>query len=332
MNVLKGYRFRIYPNKEQQEFFTQTFGCVRFVYNHLLMARKEEHYSAESLKLTPASLKATYPFLKKTDSLALANAQRNLDRAFLNFFKGRAGYPNLKSKKKTWQSYTTNNQKHTIYFEEGKLKVPKLKTLIDVHQHREVKGQIKSATISAKNSEEYYVSLLCLEEITALPKTKKVVGVAYCPKHLVSVSCGREHLPELTKSTVEERLARARQKLELRAKIVKKRKVHRDCAKNYQKQKRRVDKLYLTRAYQKNDYIDKLTLKLIEQYDYVFLEKEPNFEKNCSFTETDWHVFMQKLRYKGKWYGKELRLIDIASDQEEKSETLEHLGRTQFSK
>ena len=43
MNVLKGYRFRIYPNEEQQKFFTQTFGCVRFVYNHLLMARKEDH-------------------------------------------------------------------------------------------------------------------------------------------------------------------------------------------------------------------------------------------------------------------------------------------------
>ena len=209
--------------------------------------------------------------------------------------------------------------------------MPKLKSLIDIHQHREVKGQIKSATISAKNGEEYYVSLLCLEEITALPKTKKVVGVAYCPKHLVSVSCGKENLPVPHENTVEARLARARQKLELRAKIVKKRKLHRECAKNYQKQKRRVDKLYLTRMYQKTDYIDKLTLKLIEEYDYVFLEKEPNFEKNCSFTETDWHLFMQKLRYKGKWYGKELRLIDVKSDQQTKSEQIEHLGREFFS-
>lgn len=80
MKNLKGYRFRIYPNEAQKRFFIETFGCVRFIYNYFLKLDTAEHTSEEVI--TPASLKRDYPFLKKTDSLALANAKRNLDRAF----------------------------------------------------------------------------------------------------------------------------------------------------------------------------------------------------------------------------------------------------------
>lgn len=107
MKVLKAYKFRIYPNEEQIQYFIQTFGCVRFTYNQLLYARKKALQAGDYVtRLTPAQLKKDYPFLKQTDSLALANAQRNLDRAFKNYFSKRAGYPKWKSKKSHWQSYT----------------------------------------------------------------------------------------------------------------------------------------------------------------------------------------------------------------------------------
>ncbi|MBM9834574.1 transposase, partial [Enterococcus faecalis] len=81
-----------------------------------------------------------------------------LDRAFRNYFQKRAGFPKMKTKKSIWQSYTTNNQQHTIYFEDDQIKLPKLKTLVPVKKHRAIKGKIKSATISAKNNEEFYIS------------------------------------------------------------------------------------------------------------------------------------------------------------------------------
>lgn len=81
------YRFRIYPNKGQQELFTKTFGCVRFIYNRML-AEKMEYYenTGKDLKVTPAKYKAEFPWLKEVDSLALCNAQLHLQAAYKNFF------------------------------------------------------------------------------------------------------------------------------------------------------------------------------------------------------------------------------------------------------
>ena len=74
MNVV--YRFRIYPNKIQQELFAKTFGCVRFVYNRMLAEKKECYEkTGKNLKVTPAKYKAEFPWLKEVDSLALCNAQ-----------------------------------------------------------------------------------------------------------------------------------------------------------------------------------------------------------------------------------------------------------------
>lgn len=79
--MMKGFKYRIYPNGEQREFFAKTFGCTRFIYNRML-ADKISHYelTKETLKNTPAQYKAEFPWLKEVDSLALANAQMNLLR------------------------------------------------------------------------------------------------------------------------------------------------------------------------------------------------------------------------------------------------------------
>ncbi len=83
----RAFKFRIYPNREQQELIAKTFGCVRFVYNRMLSDRIE-HYKAtgKSLNNTPAAYKKEYEWLREVDSLALANAQMNLNKAYANFF------------------------------------------------------------------------------------------------------------------------------------------------------------------------------------------------------------------------------------------------------
>ena len=84
----RAFKFRIYPNKEQQIQLAKTFGCVRFVYNRML-AEKREHYeqTGTSLSVTPASYKSEFEWLKEVDSLALANAQLHLETAYRNFFR-----------------------------------------------------------------------------------------------------------------------------------------------------------------------------------------------------------------------------------------------------
>lgn len=85
--MLKSYKYRLYPNKEQQEYFEKCFGCVRFIYNRML-SDKIEHYNKTKQKLnnTPAQYKEEFPWLREVDAQALCNVQMNLQTAYNNFF------------------------------------------------------------------------------------------------------------------------------------------------------------------------------------------------------------------------------------------------------
>ena len=142
----KAYNFRLYPTKEQEVLFAKTFGCVRFVYNKMLEERIElyEQFKDDKAELkkhkspTPAKYKSEYVWLKEVDSLALANAQMNLQTAYNNFFRDtKVGYPKFKAKHRDKNSYTTNNVNNNIRIEDKKLKLPKL-GFVKMIQHREI--------------------------------------------------------------------------------------------------------------------------------------------------------------------------------------------------
>ena len=159
--MLKAYKYRLYPNKEQEEYFSKCFGCVRFIYNRML-SDKIEYYKETKQKLnnTPAQYKKEFEWLKEVDSLALANAQMNLQTAYNNFFtRPETGFPNFKSKKNHYYSYTTNNQKGSVSISGRYIKLPKI-GLVRVKKHRDFEGIIKSVTVSKTPSGKYYVSVL----------------------------------------------------------------------------------------------------------------------------------------------------------------------------
>ena len=160
----KAYKFRLYPTKGQEIMFAKTFGCVRFIYNKML-ADKIEFYKETKQKLnnTPAQYKKEFEWLKEVDSLALANAQMNLQTAYNNFFRNpKVGFPKYKSKKRNKNSYTTNNDKGgKLRIENGRIRLPKV-GLVKIRQHRIIPDnqKIKSATITKTPSGKYYVSIL----------------------------------------------------------------------------------------------------------------------------------------------------------------------------
>ena len=96
MNI--AYHFRIYPNREQEVLFAKTFGCCRFLYNQMLNDKIREYKATKKmLRNTPAMYKKAYPFLKEVDSLALANVQMHLEKAYKNFFRNpKIGFPKFK--------------------------------------------------------------------------------------------------------------------------------------------------------------------------------------------------------------------------------------------
>jgi len=172
----KAYKFRLYPNEEQKQFFAKTFGCSRAVWN-MMLADKIKHYekTGETLHNTPAQYKKDFHWLKEVDSLALSNVQLNLQKAYKSFFQSGFGFPKFKKKNHS-QSYKTNNQKGSIALENGYVKLPKV-GWVRVKAHRQIKGVIKSATILMTTTGKYYVSILCETEITPLLKTSSSVGI-----------------------------------------------------------------------------------------------------------------------------------------------------------
>jgi len=309
--INKAYKFRLYPNKEQEEIFQKTFGCVRFIYNKML-ADKIKYYEENKVNLnnTPAQYKSEFEWLKEVDSMALCNAQTNLRMAYNNFFRDKSvGFPKFKSKHKNIKSYTTYNQGRNIRIERKHIKLPKI-GLVRVKQHRQIPNdqKIKSCTISQTPSGKYYVSILVEYEFE-VPNVKldpkNSIGLDMDMKNLFTDNQGnRAKYPRYYRQ-MQDKLAKEQRKLS-----------HcKSGSNNRNKQRIKVARIYEKISNQRKDFLHKLSNQIVNNYDIVCIEDldiksiAQYFHLGKSVVDNGWGMFTIFLKY--KLADKRKRLIKI---------------------
>ncbi len=312
MKSNKAYKFRLYPNAEQQKLIDKTIGCTRFIYNKML-ADKIECYNINKEKLnnTPAQYKKEFEWLKEVDSLALANAQMNLQTAYNNFFRNKSvGFPKFKSKHKSKKSYTTNNQKGTVALiaNNKKIKLPKL-GLVNIKCHRTIKKSelIKSCTISLTPSGKYYISILVeYEQEIEKVKPVKVLGLDYSqPDFYVDSENRKPNFPK-PKRSLQEKLTKEQRKLSRKVK----------GSNNRNKQRIKVARLEEHIANQRKDFLHKLSSRLSNEYDVICVEDiDLRAMSQClslgkNISDNGFGMFRTMLEYKLKDRGKYFVKID----------------------
>jgi len=322
--MLKSFKYRIYPNKEQRVLLEKHFGCTRFIWNWAL-GKKMKTYQQTKKNVSrydlqaelPKMKKDKYPWLTEVGSQSLQSKLEDLDKAYTSFFRHKNGYPNFKAKRNRQCFRVPQNTQ--VDFDGRKVIIPKFLEGIKCIFDRTFKGDISSSYVSRTTTGKYFISIL-VDNGKELPdkpivKEKTAIGIDLGLTHFAILSDG-------TKIENPKPLKWHLRKLKIQQrKLVKKTK----GSNNRKKQRIRVAKIYERITNIRKDFHHKLSYKLTHdnQVKTICMEtlSVKDMLKNIPFDERDetrkqerarhraicdsgWISFQGILKYKCDWYGK----------------------------
>jgi putative transposase len=311
--MLRAYKYRMYPLKNQKEMVNKHFGACRYVYNwgleYKIQTYKETGKSVSRFALNKeiTLLKQSEIWLKEINSQSLQGATLNIDNAFTRFFREKKGFPHFKSKKNRVQSFNVP-QNYKIDFDNNKIYLPKI-GWVKTKLHRQFKGKQQTATISMTNTGKYYISIL-IDDEKALPEKvkfnqKTTVGLDMGLTHFLITSNGvKVDNPRPLKQQLK-RLKREQRKLSHKQK----------SSNNRNKQRIKLSKIHERIRNIREDFQHKLSKTIACENQAIAIEKLNikgmirNHNLAQSINDVGWAGFMDKLKYKCEWYGKTLLQI-----------------------
>jgi putative transposase len=323
MLIQKAFQYELRTDGATRRAFTRMAGAKRFVWNKALELQKEryalglKHLTAFELNNLLPSWKKEYPWMREAHSQVLQQVLKDLDRAYKNFFAGRAERPQRKKKGKSRDSFRYP-QGFKIEEENNRIYLPKI-GWVRYRNSRAVRGDAKNVTVS-RSQEKWFISIQTEYEFEPLLESSSVVGIDMGIARFATLSDGTFVAPLNSFKKHEIRLRRYQRRMSRKVKF----------SQNWKKAKNRVSKIHLHLANARKDFLHK-TSTLIGKNHAVVVVEDLNVKNmsgsasgtlarpgknvrqksglNKAILDQAWAEFRRQLGYKLSWRGGRLLAV-----------------------